>query len=168
MSLSGLESQVPIMQREYRRTSEFLFSQVPKDTNQINVHNFCYATVASITSTIFIGEDLAHGGGWDKIVMEYFPIAWGIRTALKPWPRALRPIVKPFLVRDNQLEVVLQQAESFLEEPIRRRREPDNQDVDILKFLSEYNSSPRKIALQIVGIITGAVSYTPPFPSTQQ
>jgi hypothetical protein len=151
------------MQREYRRTSEFLFSQIPKNTNQLNLYNFCYAIVSSITSTIFIGEELAHGGGWDKIVMAYFPVAWQIRSALKPWPHALRPIVKPFLVREasNQLEAILQQAESFLAEPIRRRREPDNQDLDILKFLSEYNSSPRKIALQIVGIITGAVSQHP-------
>jgi hypothetical protein len=124
----------------------------------MNVYNFCYAMVSSITSTVFIGEELAHGGGWDKIVMEYFPEAWRIRTALWKWPRSLRPIVKPFLVRNNQLETILTKAERFLEEPIRRRREPDNQDVDILKFLAEYNESPRKVALQIVGIITGAVS----------
>jgi hypothetical protein len=107
---------------------------------------------------VLMGEELAHSGGWDKIVMEYFPEAMRIRNALKPWPRSFRPLVKPFLVPNNQLETILTKAETFLEEPIRRRREPDNQDVDILKFLAEYNESPRKVAMQIVGIITGDVS----------
>lgn len=124
----------------------------------MNVYQFCYATVSSITSTVLIGEELAHGGGWDKIVMEYFPEAWRIRNALWHWPRWLRPIVKPFLVRNNQLDNIITKAERFLEEPISKRRDPDNQDVDILKFLCDYNESPRKVALQIVGIITGAVS----------
>ncbi|KAH6649112.1 cytochrome P450 [Truncatella angustata] len=154
----SLKTVVPIMHREYRRTSEALFSQVPKDTKQMNVHQFCYAMVQSLTSTVFIGEELAHGGDWDKIVMEYFPEAWRIRDALKPWPRVLRPLVKPFLVRDNKLEAILTKADRFLEEPIRKRLHPDNQDVDILKFLAEYNESPRKVALQIVGIITGALN----------
>ncbi|KAI5468190.1 cytochrome P450 [Mariannaea sp. PMI_226] len=154
----SLKTVVPMMQREYRRTSEAVFSQVPKETRHMNVYNFCYAVVSSITSTVFIGEELAHGGGWDKIVMEYFPEAWRIRNALSPWPRFIRPLVKPFLVPNNQLEAILQKAERFLEEPIQKRRNPDNQDVDILKFLAEYNESPRKVALQIVGIITAALN----------
>lgn len=124
----------------------------------MNVYSFCYATVQGITSTVLIGEELAHSGGWDKIVMEYFPEAMRICNTLKPWPRAIRPLVKPILVPNNQLETILTKAERYLEEPIRKRREPDNQDVDILKFLAEYHESPRKVAMQIVGIITGAVS----------
>lgn len=123
------------------------------------MYNFCYAMVSCMTSTVFIGEELSHGGGWNKIVMEYFPEAWRIRNALSPWPRPIRPLVKPFLVPNNQLEAILQKAEQFLEEPIRKRRDPDNEDVDILKFLAEYNESPRKVAMQIVGIITGAVGH---------
>jgi hypothetical protein len=166
-----------MMHREYVRTSGFLFSQVPQDTSactrtplemtvltrdrntdQMSVYQFCYASVSSITSTVMIGEELAHSGGWDKIVMEYFPEAWRIRNALWHWPRPLRPIVKPCLVRNNQLENILDKAEKFLEDPIKKRRDPNNQDVDILKFLADYNESPRKVSLQIVGIITGAVS----------
>ncbi|RDL36339.1 uncharacterized protein BP5553_05691 [Venustampulla echinocandica] len=154
----SLKTVVPIMHREYRRASEAIFSQIPKDSNQMNVYSFCYAMVQGITSTVFIGEDLAHGGGWDKIVMEYFPEAMRIRNALIHWPRPIRPIVKPFLVPNNQLEMILTRAERFLEEPIRRRREPNNHDVDILKFLAEYNGSPRKVAMQSLGIITGALN----------
>lgn len=124
----------------------------------MNVYNFCYGTVASITSTVMVGQELAYGGDWNNIIMAYFPEAQRIRSALWPWPRALRPIVKPILVRNNQLETILKQAEKFLEPHVRRRRQPDNQDVDVLKFLAEYGESERKIALQIVGIVTGAVS----------
>lgn len=124
----------------------------------MNVYNFCYGTVASITSTVLVGQDIAYGGEWDKIVMAYFPEAQRVRLALWKWPRALRPIVKPILVRNNQIETILKQAERFLEQPVRRRRQPDNLDVDILKFLADYGESERKIALQIVGIVTGAVS----------
>ena len=124
----------------------------------MNVYNFCYGTVASITSTVMVGQELAYGGDWNNIIMAYFPEAQRIRSALWPWPRALRPIVKPILVRNNQLETILKQAEKFLEPHVRRRRQPDNQDVDVLKFLADYGESERKIALQIVGIVTGAVS----------
>ncbi|KAH8660625.1 cytochrome P450 [Xylariales sp. PMI_506] len=154
----SLKTIVPATHREYRRTSEALFSQLLRETNQMNAHTFCYATVQGITSMVLMGEELAHSGGWDKIVMEYFPEAMRIRNALKPWPRSLRPMVKPFLVPNNQLETIITKAETFLEEPIRQRRQPDNQDVDILKFLAEYNESPRKVAMQIVGIITGALN----------
>ncbi|KAL4906191.1 cytochrome P450, partial [Aspergillus multicolor] len=146
------------MAREYRRVSEFLFSQIGLDANQINVYQFCYATVSSITSAVLIGEDLTHIGGWNEIVMEYFPEAWRIRNALWHWPRVLRPFVKPLLVRNNQLESIITKAENFLKEPVRKRREPANQDVDVLKFLAEYGESERKIAMQIVGIITGALN----------
>ncbi|KAK8867692.1 cytochrome P450 [Apiospora arundinis] len=154
----SLKTTVPMMHREYRRTSEFLFSQIPKDTKEMSVYQFCYATVSSMTSTVFIGEELTHAGGWGNIVMEYFPEAWRIRNALKPWPYALRPLVKPFVVKDNKLEDILAKAEQYLDEPIKKRRSPDNEDVDILKFLAEYNESPRKVALQVVGIITGALN----------
>ena len=105
-----------------------------------------------------VGQEIAYGGDWNKIVMAYFPEAQRIRMTLWSWPRWLRPIVKPILVRTNQLETILKQAEQFLEQPVRRRRQPDNQDVDVLKFLADYGESERKIALQIVGIVTGAVS----------
>lgn len=105
-----------------------------------------------------VGQEIAYGGEWNQIVMAYFPEAQRVRMTLWSWPRVLRPIVKPILVRNNQLETILKQAEQFLEEPVRRRRQPDNQDLDILKFLADYGESERKIALQIVGIVTGAVS----------
>lgn len=114
--------------------------------------------ISSMTSTVFIGEELTHRGGWSEIVQEYFPEAWRIRMALKPWPRSIRPLVKPLLVRNNKLESIITKAEKFMEEPVRKRREPNNQDVDILKFLADYGESTRKIGMQIVGIITGAVS----------
>ncbi|KAL4874364.1 cytochrome P450, partial [Aspergillus karnatakaensis] len=154
----NLNKLVPMMHREYRRTSEYLFSMIGHDNNQIGVYQFCYATVSSITSAVLIGEDLAHIGGWDQIVIEYFPAAWRIRNALWYYPRWLRPIVKPFVLPNNQLEAILTKAEKFLEEPVRKRRDPNNQDVDVLKYLAEYNESYRKIALQIVGIITGALN----------
>ncbi|RDW86491.1 cytochrome P450 [Aspergillus mulundensis] len=154
----NLNKLVPMMAREYRRTSEFLFSQIGRDGNQVNVYQFCYATVSSITSAVLIGEDLTHIGGWNEIVMEYFPEAWRIRNALWHWPRLLRPLVKPFLVRTNQLDAIIAKAETFLKEPVRKRREPSNHDVDVLKFLAEYGESERKIAMQIVGIITGALN----------
>ncbi|KAL4912838.1 cytochrome P450 [Aspergillus aurantiobrunneus] len=154
----NLNKLLPVMRREYIRTSAFLFSQISKDNRKLNAYQFCYAAVSSITSTGLIGEDLAHYGGWDKIVMEYFPEAWRIREALWYWPRALRPLVKPFLVRNTQLDAILVKAERFLEEPVRRRREPLNPDVDILKFLAEYNEPLRKIAMQVVGIITGVLN----------
>lgn len=148
------------MQREYRRTSDMLFSQMPKDTNTMSAYNLSLAVVSSITSTICLGEELTHSGGWDAIAFGFYPTAWTIRCALKPWPKALRPIVKHILVPKEvkQLEALMQQAEEFLREPIERRREPNNQDNDVLKFLAQHDSSPRKIAMQISGIITGAVS----------
>ncbi|KAK4185836.1 cytochrome P450 [Podospora australis] len=157
---------VPLMHREYLRTSEKLFSEVPKDTRQINAYQFCYAMISSMTSTVFIGEELTHRGGWSEIVAEYFPEAWRIRMALKPWPKSIRPLVKPILVRNNRLEEIIAKAEAFLDEPVRKRRESHNQDTDILKFLADYGESTRKIGMQVVGIITGALN-TSTFALTQ-
>ncbi|KAF3015943.1 hypothetical protein E8E14_012049 [Neopestalotiopsis sp. 37M] len=162
----SLGTTVPVMHREYVRTSAKLFNEISKDAGQINAYQFCYATIQSMTSTVFIGEELTHRGGWSEIVQAYFPEAWRIRMALKPWPKVIRPLVKPLLVRNNKLESIIQQAEDFLEEPVRKRREPDNQDVDILKFLADYGESTRKIGMQVVGIITGALN-TSTFALTQ-
>ena len=107
-------------------------------TEQMNVYQFCYGTVASITSTVMVGQEIAYGGEWNNIVMGYFPEAQRVRLTLWGWPRALRPLVKPILVPGSRIEPLLQQAEKYLEEPVRRRRQPDNQDIDIRKFLADY------------------------------
>ncbi|KAF9880301.1 hypothetical protein CkaCkLH20_02255 [Colletotrichum karsti] len=76
----------------------------PAEWTTFKPHEHIVELVAILSARIMQGEDAARNPAWIKFALSFVNTAVEYGTALKPWPKFLRPVVKNFLPERVEME----------------------------------------------------------------
>ena len=115
--------------------------------------------VLSISSRVFVGESLCRNQEWLQAVSAYLSEVRYIAGVLRPYPPALRPLLRPFLAPKSRMTAILANAQKVLIPAIEARQISKNTYNDLLQFLVETSKDgqPMPIILKLLVLTAAAV-----------
>jgi len=130
------------------------------DYTEVPAYGYVYSMVLAVTSRVFVGLPLAHEKAWLDTVSAYLAEVVAIGNALRPWPRALRPLLRPFLAPRHRMDTIIKNALKILTPAIKQRQSFTNGQDDLLGFLVETSEvvDPKAIILKLLVLTSAAVS----------
>lgn len=117
--------------------------------------------VLAISSRVFVGLPLAHSKEWLDSINDYLAEVVRTGNALRPYPRPLRSLLRPFLAPKHRMDTILSKALKFLSPAIEERQSANHKQTDLLGFLVEAAEvvDPISIVLKLLVLASAAVSF---------
>ena len=91
--------------------------------------------VLAVSSRVFVGLLLARYPAWLDTVSAYLAEVVGTANTLRPWPRLLHPLLRPFLAPKRRMDAILAKAQKALGPAIREREALKYEQTNLLGFL---------------------------------
>jgi cytochrome P450 len=115
--------------------------------------------VLAVSSRVFVGLSLAHDKAWLDITSAYLSEVVAIGNALRPWPRSLRPLLRPFLAPKSRIDNIIAKALEVLTPAIEQRQKLKDEQNDLLRFLVQTSDvvNPKSIILKLLVLNAAAV-----------
>ena len=123
-------------------------------------YEFVFAMVLSVSSRVFVDEPLCRDQDWLQVVSAYLAEVVAVANVLRPYPRLLRPLLRPLLAPSGRMKRILSDAHKVLVPAIEARRRPDHHHNDLLNFLVETSSTKDYMPtiLKLLVLTSAAVS----------
>jgi hypothetical protein len=130
----------------------------------IPTYGYVYSMVLAVSSRVFVGLPLAHDKAWLDTISAYLSEVVATANALRPYPRLLRPLLRPFLAPKSRMDDILSKAIAVLGPAILERQNPDHKANDLLGFLVLTSEvvDPMAITLKLLVLTSAAVCSPPP------
>lgn len=104
----------------------------------MSLYGTILATVARVSVSVFLGQEMARNRQWVDINTRYTSVGLGAVMALRAWPRFLLPIIHRFHPRVRETREVLAEAREVIAAVLERRRgETGNRTPDSLDWFDE-------------------------------
>ena len=115
--------------------------------------------VLSVSSRVFVGDLLSRDQDWLQVVSAYLAEVVSTAKALRPYPRMIRPILRPVLAPKARMTAILSKAQKVLIPAINTRRHSHDKHVDLLQFLVDTSENEQylPIILKLLVLISAAV-----------
>ena len=130
-----------------------------KDYTAYPTYNFVFTMVLSVSSRVFVGKSLCRDQEWLQVVSAYLAEVVSTAKALRPYPHALRPFIRPFLAPKGRMGLILSKAKKVLTPAIEARSKSRDEYSDLLQFLVDTSSDKKHmpIILKLLVLTSAAV-----------
>ncbi|KAG6353557.1 hypothetical protein INS49_005519 [Diaporthe citri] len=96
--------------------------------HSIPLYQMLMGLVGRASVWAFLGPELARNERWIELNGQYTMVAIGAVHALRPWPRALLPLVQHFVPKAKAARAVLAECKQIMEPILRKRAETNRVD----------------------------------------
>lgn len=115
--------------------------------------------ILAVSSRVFVGLPLSREKAWLDTVSAYLNEVVFTATTLRPYPRLLRPLLRPVLAPQSRMDAILSKALEILGPAIRERQDPNHKPTDLLGFFISTSEvlDARDIILKLLVLNSAAV-----------
>ena len=121
--------------------------------------------VLSVSSRVFVGESLCRDQEWLQVVSAYLTEVVSTAKALRPYPRILRPLIRPLLAPKGRMTLILSNARKVLIPAIEARRKSRDKHIDLLQFLVETSGDGQHMPIILKLLVLTSAAVSAPWPS---
>ncbi|CAD6451447.1 523ff31b-83c7-4f83-86e0-be06ec8d3804 [Sclerotinia trifoliorum] len=127
----------------------------------IPTYSYVYSMILAVSSRVFVGLPLSREKAWLDNVSAYLNEVAAIADSLRPYPRLLRPLLRPFLAPKSRMDGILSKALEILGPAIQERQKPHHKANDLLGFLISTSKvvNPKEITLKLL-VLNAAALHT--------
>ncbi|KAF7854678.1 hypothetical protein EAF04_010247 [Stromatinia cepivora] len=127
----------------------------------IPTYSYVYSMILAVSSRVFVGLPLSREKAWLDTVSAYLNEVVATANALRPYPRLLRPLLRPFLAPKSRMDAILSKALEILGPAIQERQNADHKANDLLGFLISTSKvvDPKEIILKLL-VLNSAALHT--------
>jgi cytochrome P450 len=155
-------SQNKFVDRFSRCASEFLRGSWKEDADwhEIPWANDGTNLVGRMSSSVFVGEELARNEQWQKISISYAVNMFQGARVLRSWPTWTRSFIHWFLKECKVCRAEVRNADALLKSEIQRRSTAEEKHEDTITWMHfaakgrPYNATSAQLGLSMAAVIT--------------